>query len=778
MNKPTLAERIMATFLEEMDERIGDMNRGLLALEKSGQDSNDEEIAVLFRSAHSLKGAAGAANVEVITSACHQMEDILGDVREGLRGFPPSLATLMLSAVDGIEEVGVRLRAGEKLDDAPLHDVIPLLEEANQSAEAPAATESTPPVDQLATDDETPPETTPTGSTEPAATEPAESTEPAAAGTATAAAASAGTEPPSTLDRRATVSPTIRVPAEKLDSLLAQSGELLVARRRVEFRAGDAAMLSDTFTSIRKLWAALERPLRKINDGGAGGARVAELVDQASDQMSRFSKQLDRLASSMIVDSRLLGQTCDSLDDEVYRARMLPFEQACGGLARAVRDIARATGKQVELVMQGQDVEVDRSVLEGLKDPLLHLVRNAVDHGIEPAEERLLAGKPAVATVTVSAALRGGQVEVVVSDDGGGFNLERIRAKAARQNLPVPEDDTEAARLVFTPGFSTAPIVTDVSGRGVGLDVVQSQIEELHGAVDLSFVRGAGSRFSLTVPLTLTTIRCTLVASAGQQYAIPTAAVQQIVRFDPSDLRSISGSNLLVLGEEPTPATTLSSALGLPDTQHYQGGKLLAVVLCTGDQRVALIVEDITTEQEMLVKNLGVRIRRVKHVSGATLLPSGEIALVLNAPNVIRSAAAMRGHGGLKPAEESKPGKVQRRVLAVDDSLTTRTLLKSILETAGYAVTMAVDGQHGWELLQSGEFDIIVTDVDMPRMDGFQLTSAVRGSAAHAALPVVLCTARGSNADKSHGIQVGASAYIVKSGFDQANLLEVIEQLI
>ena len=336
---------------------------------------------------------------------------------------------------------------------------------------------------------------------------------------------------------------------------------------------------------------------------------------------------------------------------------------------------------------------------KALKDPLLHLVRNAVDHGIERPDERQAAGKPARATVTVSAALRGDRVEVVVADDGRGFDVDRIRAKLRAKGIPVSEDDREVARLAFLPGISTAAMVTDVSGRGVGLDVVQDRIESLHGSVDVSFRAGAGTSFALTVPLTLTTIRCVLVTAGGPTYAVATTSVAQFLRFRRSDVRSVAGREVLLLGESPIPVASLAETLGQPRPAAVPpGDKTSAVILTAGEQQVAFVVDQFLTEQEVLVKSLGARLRRMRHVTGATLLPTGQVALVLNAASVIRTALGQATRRFVADADQ--PARQQRwRLLVVEDSLTTRTLMKSILEAAGYEISVAVDGEQAWRLL-------------------------------------------------------------------------------
>jgi two-component system chemotaxis sensor kinase CheA len=479
----------------------------------------------------------------------------------------------------------------------------------------------------------------------------------------------------------------------------------------------------------------------------------------------------------MTADARSLEQAGTHLEREVHRVRMLPFGDGCQGLERAVRDVARISGKEVELHIEGVDVEVDRSILEGLRDPLLHLVRNAVDHGVELPAKRLAAGKPAQARITVSATLRGSQVEVVVGDDGAGLNFESIRAQAAKRSLPAPDDERELARVLFMPGFSTAPIVTDISGRGVGLDVVKSRIESLRGAVDVVSEPGRGTRFILTVPLTLTTIAALLVRCGGQTLALASANVRALVRFGAEAVRRAAGREVLLWNGEAVTLASLSGTLGLPRAElPPPQPHSIAVIVAAKDKQAAFLVDEALEEQTIVVKSLGARVRRVRFVSGASLLPSGSIALLLNAHALLDSAAAASSPVSA-PAAESGPKRARRRILVAEDSLTTRTLVKSILESHNYEVATAVDGQEAWDLLQKDEFHLVVSDVEMPRMDGFALTAAIRGSKRLAKLPVVLVTALAADRDKARGIEVGADAYLVKSGFDQSQLLETIAQL-
>jgi two-component system chemotaxis sensor kinase CheA len=521
----------------------------------------------------------------------------------------------------------------------------------------------------------------------------------------------------------------------------------------------------------------------------AGGfpRQAWSVLQQTGDRIRQFEKSLDQLATRVRSDGRQLGHSCDSLEDEVYRVRMLPFSEACAGLERAVRDVALARGKQAQLVIEGADVEVDRSVLEGLKAPLLHLVRNSVDHGVESPADRRAMTKPEVATITVSAALRGAVIEVTVADDGRGIDVARIREVAASRGGYVPSEERDLVRLLFQPGFSTARAVTGVSGRGVGLDVVQSQIEGLHGNVEVAFASGLGTRFTLRVPLTLTTIRSVLLRVNDDIFAVPTNAVRQIVRFASSDLATISGRRCLLTKSSPIPTASLGELLGRPPkpklergkhtTGDSQTAKSLGVVLHSSTESALFLIDEVIAEQDIVVKSLGSRVRRLNRVSAATLLPSGQIALLLNVPHLLRLALGQQIHHEPE-ADTTAPAARRKRLLVADDSMTTRMLIKTILEGADYEVVTAVDGENAWQLLPQQSFDLVVSDVDMPRMNGFDLTTAIRASKPFAQLPIVLVTARETEPDKARGLEVGANAYVTKGGFDQRALLEVISQLV
>jgi two-component system chemotaxis sensor kinase CheA len=564
----------------------------------------------------------------------------------------------------------------------------------------------------------------------------------------------------------------VRVAAARLDALVAQGGELLLARRRAARRQEDVAALLGTMGRCLAEWRHLDRP-RDLP------RRAALATERTSLALKKLSRDLERLARDMAADHHALDRAAAPLEEEIRRVRMRPFAEACEGLARAVRDLGLAAGKEIDLVVEGEDVELDRAILAGLRDPLLHLVRNAVDHGIEPPAERRARGKPSRGRITIAAALAREGVEVTVADDGRGIDLAAVRDQAQRRGPEVPGDDRELARLVFSPGFSTSPLVTELSGRGIGLDVVRHAVEGLQGRVDLAFEPGAGTRFVLGVPLTLSTTRVLFVAVAGQTYALPSVHVRGLLRAGADDLGSVEGREVLLGSATPIPVVSLAEVLGLPSREPARvGGKVLLVLLGAGERSIACAVDELASEQDVVIKSLGRRLQRVPRIAGATVLPTGRIALVLAAAEVVDAALGLEPARPLVPALTESPAVARKRLLVVDDSITTRTLERTILEAAGYDVVTAADGAEAWHALHEITVDLVVADVEMPRMDGFALTEAIRGSKRHRDLPVVLVTALESERDKARGLEAGADAYLPKSTFDQSRLLQAVAQLV
>jgi two-component system chemotaxis sensor kinase CheA len=482
-------------------------------------------------------------------------------------------------------------------------------------------------------------------------------------------------------------------------------------------------------------------------------------------------------------DRSQLKLLSDELQENVRRARMVPIAALFDPLPRMARDLARERGKEVAVHIEGAETEVDRLVLEAMRDPLIHLLRNAVDHGIELPEQREREDKARRGTVRVRALQKGHSIVLEVTDDGAGIDLDAVRRAAVRIGLLAPQEAAKLSApntllLIFHSGLSTQDQVTDLSGRGIGLDVVRQNLERLHGVSQVETRPGQGTSFTLTLPLTLTTSQVLLVGVAGLTVAIPTTTVERILRVNAGKVGQIEGKPAITSHGRPLPLIPLRHILALPasDSPRPSESSFPVVMLGVAEQRVALRVDRLEGTQEVVVKSLGRQLRRVRNIAGATILGNGQVIMILNVADLIRSAQDTPSTVAPLPLDDRAPP--SRRVLVVDDSITTRTLEKNILENSGYRVLVATDGEEAWSLMQTEALDLVVSDIAMPRMDGFALTERIRDDERFRDLPVILVTSLESQQDRRRGLEVGADAYITKSTFDQQNLLDAMERLI
>jgi chemotaxis protein histidine kinase CheA len=712
---------LLATFRAEVEERVASLSAGLLQLET--HPSPRQVVTGLFRDAHTIKGSARMLGLAGVLAVAHRCEDLLGAMRDGRLPVRPDVITLLLAACDGITNSLPGL--DDPIPDEHLTALADALERVLAGEESVAVPHWEPAVAALDDDD---------------------------------------------LDAaRHRSGDSVRVATAKVYELLDVVGEAELDARRVErASAGLDAVTADQARWLRTLRdsmadadpdskLALNR-LLAIGDQLAGAARdLRELVDDAHGRLAQVR-------------------------DGAMGLAMVPVRRVVAGLPRVVRDVAAASTKDVELHLVGEDVELDKQVLDGVSDALKHLVVNAVDHGCEPTDVRVAAGKPARAIVTVAARSSGGTVVLDVSDDGAGIDEDALRAVAVRRGL-LPTDTTLSGpalwQLLFQPALSTSEEVTETSGRGVGLDVVRTAVEALGGAVDVTSTPGAGTTFTLTLPVTLGVLRCLIARVGDERYALPVPGVVESLSLKDATVHVLAGNPVVVRHGATLPLLDLGAALGVSGEREPRA----AVVVRHADRQVAWAVDRLDGELELVVKDLGPFLGRLPLVSGATIDGDGSVLCLVDLRELAgvasgSNAGAVAVSAATRAAAAEQPAVRKPRVLVVEDSVGVREVERVILEGAGYEVTTAVDGLDGASRLTGDPADLVVSDVEMPGMDGYTLTRTIRRTRGWEQVPVVIMTSRGSEDDQRAGLDAGASAYLLKTEFDQNQLVETVRRLI
>jgi two-component system, chemotaxis family, sensor kinase CheA len=565
---------------------------------------------------------------------------------------------------------------------------------------------------------------------------------------------------------------SIRVLASTMDSLTRQIELLSLGESRHRRRA---AQVHEAELALREAVRGLEQ---------LGRALRAEQVEQAREELGPATERLRALAVRLARLAREGAHEADGqrltgvlLREDLRALRMVPASLALEPLRRVVREVAGRTGKEVELTLAGAEVRLDRRIVDELRDPLLHLVRNAVDHGIEPSEERRRAGKPERGHVQVRVELRGTRVGVTVEDDGAGLDPAAVRAVAVERGIVTAEaaarlTELDAARLVFHSGFSTAAAVTEISGRGVGLDVVQDTAARLQGTVALAYQTGRWTRFDLDLPVSLSASAALLVRIGRDVAALPADTIARVLLLREADVGTVAGRATVKVGGEQLSYAPLRSLLGLAAPTGKASSRFQpALVLAVGGRRAVVGVEELLGQQELVVSSLGVRLGGVPHLAGAAVLDDGRVVGVLSAGELLRR---------VQPAGTSAraAGPERPRVLVADDSLTTRSAMKSLLEIAGYSVVVAGDGEEALQLLGTVGAQVVVSDVQMPRADGLELTRRIKADPRLRSTPVILVTSLDAPEERAAGLEAGADGYLVKREVERGRLLDMVRQLL
>lgn len=722
----------------ECSEHIQMLSEGLLRLEKDPKDS--ATLEEVFREAHSLKGAArmvGASNVETIA---HKFEDIIGAAKGGKTVLTSDVIDRLYKGLDSIHRFVNEAVTGEKagiiiadvisqIDGSPVHKPTSVRSEQEWSM--------------------------------------GNITHPLIA------------EGKGEADDVLSSSPsefrigTVRVDTRILDMLITQAGELAVTKLSI---ARHIAEMEDFITTLEE---------------------VEKKRPEFSSWSPEFRNRIQNLKSMMGKDSARLNFVAGKIEEGIGKTRLVPLSAIFNLFPSMVRNMARDKGKDINLIIEGGDVTADKRIIEEMKDPVMHMVRNSIDHGIEGPEERKRLGKPGTGIIHLNACQTGSNIFIEVSDDGKGLDIDAIRETAIKRNLCTEEElakmtPSQIETLIFSTGFSTSPFVTEVSGRGIGLDVVRKNAEHLKGTVCLETSPGAGCKVMIKLPLTLATIRVLIVEVDGRKYAVPVEYVDTSLFLFKEDIFPVAGMKTISIEGQPVSVANLAEVLEIPGTQwgretrnvppstatedSSKNGKIPCIILSISKERIGLLVDALVDEQEVVLKPHSLVLKQIRNVSGATILATGEVCMVLNPGDLLKSVRDIKAPA--QPEVIVKKANKKKEILLVEDSITTRTQEKRILEGAGYDVVTAVDGRDAFSKLYSRPFDAVVSDILMPNMDGLTLTGKIRQDKRFNELPVILVTTLASNEDRKRGLEAGANAYIEKPAFDQKTLLEILERLV
>ncbi len=732
---------MLELFLSEARDHSRSLEQGLLKMEESGQAG--VEIEPLMRAAHSIKGAARIVGLDRAVELAHAMEDVFVAVGSGKCALSSAGVDVLLSGTDFFSQ----------LAKAPVEEIASWIDSNTDWAtkiqddlgsvlagEAPALEAKVDPA--------------------PEPKQPATCPEPVRTQESDA-------------DR------AVRVSADKLSRLMGLAGEAMIEARNLEPFLQGLHALRENQENLGALLEDMALILAQSALCPSGAPEVMEAVQE------KFAACRDSLGKQIEALDAYSLET-ENLTTRLYHAsittRMRPIKDGLAGFSRMVRDLAKATGKKIRLEINGENTRVDRDILSRLEAPLNHILRNAIDHGIEPVDERQARAKPPEGLIKLVAGQKAGMLLITVKDDGQGLDPEKIRARIVQKgladsNMAKGLEDEELFEFLFLPGFSTSETVTEISGRGVGLDVVQAMVREVGGSVRVESVPGSGTRFLLELPLTLSVVRMLMVGIAGEIYAFPLNKVDQVLSVPRPSVLTREGRQYFLQNNEDLGLVPAGRALGLVAREDPPVADFLPVVVIRDRlSRYGLVVDRLLGEKPLVVRPLNPRLGLVPNVSAAAISDDGSPVLVLDADDLARTVDHMFFGGRAFKPERSGRKKTAKRVLVVDDSITVREAEKRILENKGYLVDTAVDGMDGLHSIKSVSYDLVVTDVDMPRLNGIDMVKQIRKDRAD--LPVVMVSYKDRDQDREDGLMAGANFYLTKSSFYDESFLDAVRDLI
>ena len=752
-------KRILATFKLEAEENIQLVSSLLIELEKAPVFAGNEDLFErLYRSAHSLKGASRAVGLGDIESLCHALEDVFSAIRNGEIGISKNTVDAFFATLDLLEDLVKNSGMDENPELAEAvsnHLEILTLVEIGETVEIPKRN----------ADVVTKSKTT---------VEPTQSV-PEKIAPGLPEAERPANKPKKNVQQK---NDTIRISAHKLDDFLTQVEELLPLKLTANKQAEDLHQIINSFSSWKK-------QVSSVKTNSFDLKKFEAVFDENKTHLNETEKQLHELLNLARQEAYLATQKIESLLNDVKALLTVPFSLLFDGFPKMVRDMANDLGKEVEFSIEGDSIEIDRRILEEMRNPLTHLLRNAVDYGVEAPEVKIQKNKNRKGKIAVKIEqTENNKVSIWISDDGPGLNFGKLHEMYLDEehkkgnSSPGEISEKELAAFIFKSGVSTSEIISDISGRGLGMAIVQETVERLGGNIIVNSEKNKGTTFEINLPLSIVTFRGVVIESAGQTYIVPTFKVKQIVQVDPNSIKTIKNKASVTVNGEIIPLFDLAQTLETAITKKPKKGKLTTIIFDVKGKRNGFVIDRVIGEQEVLVKNFNRQLTRVRNILGATVLGANQVVPVLNVSDLYLSAE--KNNYGLNKNSNSAKKQEERKksVLIVEDSITSRTLLKNIVESAGYKVSVAVDGIDGFTKLKTGIFDVVISDVEMPRMNGFELTQKIKTDESLNKTPVILVTSLSKPEHREKGVEVGANAYIIKSNFEQGTLIEAIERFI
>lgn len=745
-------------FRIEVVEQKKILSDGLLALEENPSDA--DRFEALMRSAHSIKGAARMVGLEPVVQLAHVIEDVFVAAQSGALTLAADDVDVLLTGIDSMASfsklsiaeiatwnerhgedhekmLGTLSNIGARVVASPAAGEAATTDGATMAA---ARTRVVPPVSQMKKSQ-----------------------------SGGASAAEQGGER------------VLRVTAERWNQLMGLAGEVKVEAGWLHPYVASLSKLKRRQIEMTEILDTLRATLLDMRTSKV----VVDLLLQAQCKMSECRSMLVDQTSSLDAYDRRINNLSEKLHRETIKTRMRPFSDGVNGFQRMTRDIAKSLGKKVKLEIVGLSVQVDRDVLEKMEAPLNHILRNALDHGIESPADRIKAGKQEQATIRITAVHSDGMLSIMIDDDGRGIDIERLRRKVTDKKLVTSDmaaklSEEELLEFLFLPSFSTKEEVTDISGRGVGLDVVLSTLQEMHGSVETTTKLGEGTRFNLRLPLTMSVVSSLIAEISGEPYAFPLARIIHVVKLQPDEIDVVEDHQFLKIDGENIGLVGASQVLGL-GAQPAGAEEMSVVIIGSRHNRCGVVVDKLLGQMDLAVQPLDIRLGKIRGVSAAAVLEDGSPILILDIDDMALSVDSLIKKGGISKITSlvNNADKSVRRILIVDDSMTVRELERHLLENAGYQVDVAVDGVDGWNAIRTfKQYDLVITDVDMPRMDGIELVRLIKSDKSYSALPVIIVSYKEREADRRRGMEAGADFYLTKGGFHDNSLLEAVADLI